>query len=92
MCTCNYKEMCTCNHEETVFYCNVIDIIFSEYGIYVDSNPGFDYDTLANYPLTVVCNDGSENSNTGTFYVYLVENQTPVIHNLQGDFFIMIPP
>ncbi|XP_053376789.1 cadherin-23-like [Mercenaria mercenaria] len=56
----------------------------SNYGIYSNANPNFDYDTVNQYDLTVVCTDGYKNSNTGTFYLYLVKNQPPVIHNLQG--------
>ncbi|XP_053376788.1 cadherin-23-like [Mercenaria mercenaria] len=56
----------------------------SNFGIYSDANPNFDYDTVNQYDLTVVCTDGYKNSNTGTFYLYLVKNQPPVIHNLQG--------
>ncbi|XP_053376790.1 protocadherin Fat 4-like [Mercenaria mercenaria] len=56
----------------------------SNYGIYSNANPNFDYDTKNQYDLTVVCSDGYKDSNTGTFYLYLVKNQPPVIHNLQG--------
>ncbi|XP_060568295.1 cadherin-23-like [Ruditapes philippinarum] len=56
----------------------------SEYGIYVDDTPNLDYNTQRSYTFTVKCNDGYKDSNTGTFYVYLVKNQAPVIHNLQA--------
>ncbi|XP_060559152.1 protocadherin-like protein [Ruditapes philippinarum] len=56
----------------------------SDYGIYVDDTPNLSYNTKNSYTFTVKCNDGYKDSNTGTFYVYLVKNKTPVIHNLQA--------
>lgn len=54
------------------------------YEIYVEANPGFDYDVQSTYNLDIVCTDQYANSDIKRFSVYLQENQPPVVHNLQA--------
>ncbi|KAK3581875.1 hypothetical protein CHS0354_000290 [Potamilus streckersoni] len=54
------------------------------YGIYSNSNPGFNYVTRNNYPLSIECTDGYDPV-TGTFTVYLVRNSAPNITNLPAE-------
>ncbi|KAK3611794.1 hypothetical protein CHS0354_014146 [Potamilus streckersoni] len=53
----------------------------TDYGIYSQTNPGFSYDTINSYTLSVDCTDGYA-STTGTYTVYMLRNQAPVITNL----------
>ncbi|KAL3856367.1 hypothetical protein ACJMK2_011135 [Sinanodonta woodiana] len=53
----------------------------SVWGIYVKSNPNFNYDTKSQYTLSISCSDGMDTV-TRTFTVYLIRNSPPVITNL----------
>ncbi|XP_052820080.1 cadherin-23-like [Mya arenaria] len=55
----------------------------SDYGIYSEINPGFSYNTKSSYTLGIDCSDGLI-SDTGEFYVYLIQNTPPVFLNLQN--------
>ncbi|KAK3589768.1 hypothetical protein CHS0354_021098 [Potamilus streckersoni] len=55
----------------------------TNYGIYTNYNPGFNYDTCNSYSLTIVCNDGTDNV-TGNYTVYLLRNKAPNITNLEA--------
>ena len=57
--------------------------IYSDYGIYSDSTPGFDYVAQSSYDLTIDCTDGS-NTVSGTFEVSLIKNTAPTFLNLQS--------
>ncbi|KAK3576699.1 hypothetical protein CHS0354_024311 [Potamilus streckersoni] len=53
----------------------------SDWGLYVQSNPKFNYDTRNQYSLSISCTDGIDTVNS-TFTVYLLRNSPPVITNL----------
>ncbi|XP_052820085.1 cadherin-23-like [Mya arenaria] len=59
------------------------DPVTTDYGIYSEVNPGFSYNTKNSYTLDIDCSDGLA-SDTGQFYVYLVQNTPPVFINLQN--------
>ncbi|KAK3581876.1 hypothetical protein CHS0354_000291, partial [Potamilus streckersoni] len=53
----------------------------TRYGIYSQSLPNFNYNSINSYPLSIICTDGTD-STTKTFTVYLIKNSPPVIVNL----------
>ncbi|KAL3855401.1 hypothetical protein ACJMK2_014612 [Sinanodonta woodiana] len=53
----------------------------TDYGIYSQTNPGFSYATTNSYTLSIDCTDGYATT-TGTYTIYLIRNQSPVITNL----------
>ncbi|KAL4229500.1 hypothetical protein ACF0H5_012540 [Mactra antiquata] len=55
----------------------------TSFGIYSNANPGFVYNTLNTYTLTVQCTDG-EFTDSKDFIVYISQNAAPVFVNLQN--------
>ncbi|KAH3750872.1 hypothetical protein DPMN_185408 [Dreissena polymorpha] len=55
----------------------------SDYGIYSESSPGFNYVVKKSYDIPVECTDGFL-SDTETLSVKLIQNTPPVILNLQN--------
>ncbi|KAJ8306744.1 hypothetical protein KUTeg_015785 [Tegillarca granosa] len=55
----------------------------SDYGIYSQYSPGFDFNTNSQYDLTVSCTDG-RNTVTGLFTVTILQNQAPAFTNLDA--------
>lgn len=56
--------------------------LFTEWKIYLSSNPGLDYDTTSSYSLTIECEDDLLNSDTMTLDVTVNENSAPVFTGL----------
>ncbi|GFN77851.1 cadherin egf lag seven-pass g-type receptor 2 [Plakobranchus ocellatus] len=52
-------------------------------GVYLQSNPGLDYQTVNSYTITVTCDDGVDSA-TDFIYVYVILNNVPTISNLQN--------
>lgn len=51
-------------------------------GVYLQASPGLDYSSVNSYELTVSCSDPASASAMGILYVYVTQNQVPVISNL----------
>jgi hypothetical protein len=72
-------------------FCNVHTILKSsrfvtDWCIYSEAVPGFDYEAVRTYTLNYECTDGIA-SVYGHIYLNLLKNDPPVINNLPGEKF-----
>ncbi|XP_060085191.1 cadherin-related tumor suppressor-like [Ylistrum balloti] len=52
------------------------------YNVYLSTNPGFEYDTVSVYTLTIVCTDQNGNAATDSITVNILPNTPPTISGL----------
>ena len=58
--------------------------LLSDYGIYLQPNAAFSYDTNKKHTLLISCDDGKNTAATGYFFVHLQKNHPPRFVNLPG--------
>ncbi|XP_069105729.1 protein dachsous-like [Argopecten irradians] len=52
------------------------------YNVYLSTNPGFEYDTVQQYTLTIVCTDVNGNAASSTITVNILPNSPPAISGM----------
>ncbi|XP_061191569.1 fat-like cadherin-related tumor suppressor homolog [Saccostrea echinata] len=55
------------------------------YNLVLNSNPGFDYDTIKKYTITLSCTDGKNSPVYGYFKLFLQRNVRPALSNIPAN-------
>lgn len=78
----SFGESCLLNHKQTNHDCIGFSLLCLDYAINLRAGAGLNYDAIRTYTVTVECDD-TKDTTTGTFTLYILRNQAPVITNLQ---------